>query len=218
MNFRVIEIFKSIDGEGIRAGLPATFVRLAGCNLRCPYCDTKYSYENCVAATMSVEEIVDKCLDLGVPAITLTGGEPLLASDFVPYLINALLDNGFEVNVETNGTKTPPVRRDHLFYTFDYKCPSSGQEKFMNLTIFKDLLEPEDVVKFVVGTQEDLERAYELITELHLDERCHVFFSPVFKQIEPSSIVEFLLEKKLYKCKMQIQMHKVIWDPDMRGV
>lgn len=127
---KVIEVFKSIEGEGKRAGLPCTFVRFAGCNLRCDYCDTKYSYgmgENPIEPmTMTVDEIVEKVSEFGVPRVTLTGGEPLIQEN-IDKLIVQLVAEDFEVNVETNGTKRPWIFCDDVFYTIDYKCHSRSK-------------------------------------------------------------------------------------------
>lgn len=128
---RVVEIFKSIDGEGKRAGLPTTFIRLYGCNLNCSYCDTRYGCEDSNYTTMSLDEIIDKVEDLGVSCVTLTGGEPLLQTD-VKVLIELLNRMNYDVNIETNGSIDfqPFVKGlNHVFVTMDYKCPISGMEK-----------------------------------------------------------------------------------------
>lgn len=216
---KVIEVFKSIEGEGKRAGLPCTFVRFAGCNLRCDYCDTKYSYgmgENPIEPmTMTVDEIVEKVSEFGVPRVTLTGGEPLIQEN-IDKLIVQLVAEDFEVNVETNGTKRPWIFCDDVFYTIDYKCHSSGvKPEQMCKEAFASMRE-DDVLKFVVGSQGDLNQALEVIDSLSSFPQ--IYFSPVFGKIEPARIVEFLLQHKLYDCKVQIQLHKIIWDPEKRGV
>ena len=210
---QVIEIFKSIEGEGFRAGMPATFIRLAGCNLRCSYCDTKYSYneEAKSAVTMSPEEIVKAVKEYGCRNVTVTGGEPMIHGG-ITKLLDLLVENDFWVNIETNGSM-PLYKEDcpHLLYTVDYKCPSSGMEEAMLSTAILNA----DVLKFVVGDIEDMERALEVIPYTHAQE---IYFSPVFGKIELETIAQFLIDNHLDNCKMQVQLHKIIWDPDKRGV
>lgn len=212
---QVVEIFKSIDGEGKRAGLPATFIRLAGCNCRCSYCDTEYSFNMNDAKTMTVEEIVDAVEEIGIPAITITGGEPLIHED-IDVLLKELSNTGkFDINVETNGTVDPSkyYALPNVWFTIDYKCYSSGERDRMNLDIYRNMRK-QDVIKFVVGGQEDLQ---DCLRVLELNPVSEVFIGPVFGY-SPTNIVKFLLENKLYNCKCQLQMHKYIWPPEMRGV
>lgn len=213
---RVVEIFKSIEGEGKRAGLPCTFIRLYGCDLDCSYCDTDYGRKGGNFTEYTVDEILDKVKELGVNAVTITGGEPLIHKD-VYDLIESLADENYWVNIETNGANRLEVFPSFypVFYTMDVKCPSSGMTRFM-LEENLNYLYPGDVLKFVVGSEEDLQFAKKIIDEHEL--RCEVYFSPVFGKIEPSQIVDFVLENGLNDCKVQIQLHKVIWDPNKRGV
>ena len=216
---KVVEIFKSIDGEGIRAGLPVTFVRLYGCNLNCSYCDTPYSHstEADKAKEMSVDEIVDTIEGLGIPNVTITGGEPMMHKQ-TTELIGALLENNYVVNVETNGTFPVPQEFMHnpfVVFTMDYKCPSSGMCNEMSISNL-NTLRVHDVLKFVVGSKEDMDDAQRVLSLIKSDP--FVFFSPVFGKIEPKEIVQYLLDNEMYSCRVQIQMHKVIWDPNERGV
>lgn len=213
---RVVEIFKSIDGEGKRAGLPCTFIRLYGCNLRCSYCDTRYGCEGNNYKVMSIKEIIKTVKELGVTHITLTGGEPLIDPDSFK-LIRRLCDEGFALNIETNGAVdiTPVDKR--AFITIDYKCPSSGMEEHMLKNNF-NILRKKDVCKFVVGSVKDLDRAYEIINKYDLDKNCQVYLSPVFGNIEAADIVKYMMEHEMYRCKVQLQLHKYIWDPNKRGV
>ena len=214
---KVVEIFKSIDGEGIRAGYPATFIRLFGCNLRCSYCDTPYGYEGNDYKEMTVDEIVQECMCLNCPRITLTGGEPLIHKD-VNILIKNLLVNGFEVNIETNGSVDVELLKflyPQVIITMDWKCPSSGCENKMSISRLKDL-KRNDVLKFVVGSKEDLERCKSIYKEQELE--CSIFISPIFGKIEPSEIVNYMLENDMMDCRVQLQMHKFIWNPNKRGV
>lgn len=226
----ISEIFSSIDGESKRAGELATFVRTVGCNLRCSYCDSKYTWEKeATSKEMTIDEIVDKCKELGNHNITFTGGEPLLQKE-ADNLIKALQLNGFEVSVETNGAVD--FTKFKFFHTYDhydknlawvcvdYKCGSSGMEKKMiGLDKFAKL-RSFDVLKFVVGSYSDLLEA--LMVMEHLRKQncdCWFYLSPVFGAIEPKEIVEFMQKHNLqYKTRFQLQLHKMIWNPDMRGV
>ncbi len=211
---RVVEIFKSIDGEGVRAGFPVTFIRLEGCNLRCSYCDTKYSYENASYTEMTPKEIYNTVFKLGCERITLTGGEPLIHED-VDKLINLLTTHDFEVNIETNGSVDIDyyTHNKNILITMDYKCPSSGMSDSMNINNL-ETLRRNDVLKFVVGNKEDLDACRDLIKYTH----AQIFISPVFGQIEPKEIVEYILEHDMQDCRIQLQLHKFIWPVEMRGV
>ena len=219
---QVVEIFKSIDGEGKRTGLPTTFIRLYGCNLHCSYCDTRYGCEGGGYTEMGVDEIVSQCQRLNTTSITLTGGEPLIHPG-VGTLVRELLTKGFWVNVETNGTVDvrrfrecmPLAYSSQLFFTVDYKCPSSGMNRQMLTDMYKDLAQC-DVIKFVVGSKEDLDAAKRILE--YSQPQAEVYFSPVFGEIEPVEIVNYILEHELHNCKVQLQLHKIIWKPEVRGV
>lgn len=217
---KVVEIFESIEGEGIRAGYPAIFIRLYGCNLNCSYCDTRYGCEGNKYLVMSVQEIIEHCKEnWSCKMVTVTGGEPLM-HEGIEKLLYALVKNGYDVNVETNGT-CEPIRINtrnepgSLFYTMDYKCPSSGMEYRMNMDALRKLGKS-DVLKFVVGSKEDMDAALGVYEELLTP--AEVFFSPVFGKLEPHEIVAYLRARKLYGCRVQVQLHKIIWNPEERGV
>ena len=215
---QVVEKFLSINGEGWRAGETALFIRFRGCNLRCSYCDTMWANEaDCPFEEESPRALADYALQTGIRNVTLTGGEPLLQKD-IKELIRLLLEVGLRVEIETNGAVSiEGFEGARPVFPMDYKLPSSGYESRMLLKNMAHLRQ-EDTVKFVSGSRQDLERALEIIRAYDLTERCHVYFSPVFGAIEPAEIVGFLLEHKLNDVRLQIQMHKVIWDPDKRGV
>lgn len=212
---KVVEIFNSIEGEGKRAGLPCTFIRLYGCNLNCSYCDSRYACDDNDYLIVSIEEIMHQVKDIGCPCVTVTGGEPMIHPG-IHKLLKHLVDEKFYVNVETNGSISELTDYGcNLFYTVDYKTLSSGMGEKMNEEAFARL-NAGDVVKFVVGSIEDLNQALEVMEKLNC--RAQVFVSPIFGQIELRQIVEYIQIHKLWNWRTQVQLHKIIWDPNQRGV
>lgn len=220
ITYPVAEKFVSINGEGTRAGELAVFVRFKGCNLSCGYCDTKWANRaDTPTVTETAEDICEFVEKSGVVNVTLTGGEPLLQKELYA-LIETLMKNGRSVEIETNGSL--PIaelsRKEYRpHFTMDYKLPSSGMEGAMCLENFQYLTK-QDTVKFVSGSISDLERAAEIIEKYALIKRCHVYFSPVFGSIEPAEIVEFMKQRRLNGARLQLQLHKFIWDPNKIGV
>lgn len=216
----VVEKFVSINGEGKRAGELAAFIRFKGCNLNCSYCDTKWANQPEAASNAcTVAELADWVKSSGVKNVTLTGGEPLLQAE-IAELTEALLEQGNRVELETNGSvslKTLAGLKNRPVFTMDYKLPSSGMEGYM-LTENFDYLNEADSVKFVSGSISDLERAAEIIEKYSLSEKCSVFISPVFGEIDPSEIVGFMKDRGLNEVRLQLQLHKFIWEPTKRGV
>lgn len=224
-SYKVVEKFVSINGEGTRSGEVAVFIRFSRCNLSCSYCDTKwanggdapYEEETIETLTAYVEES-------GIKNVTLTGGEPLLQRKLKP-LVKALTNiKDVRVEFETNGSvsiKELARYREQtglpISFTLDYKLPSSLMESHMLSTNY-NYIDQRDTVKFVSGSVEDLERAREVIMKYNLIGKTNLIVSPVFGEIELEEIVQFLLEYKLNDVKMQLQMHKFIWNPDQRGV
>lgn len=216
----VVEKFISINGEGAHAGELAVFIRFRSCNLSCSYCDTCWANtENAPAEYESVEELAAWVAETEVRNVTLTGGEPLLQKE-CGALAELLIKNGCRVEIETNGS----ISLERLasaeyrpIFTMDYKLPSSGMEEFMCIDNFR-LLGCHDTVKFVSGSIADLEKAAELIDKYRLTQRCHVYISPVFGEIDPADIVEFMEEHKMNGVRLQLQLHKFIWEPTRRGV
>ena len=210
-SLRVSEIFDSIEGEGKRAGELATFIRLVGCNLRCSYCDSTYSFMG--GEVLTLEDILSQ---VHYSNVTITGGEPLLQN--LHPLLKKLQSN--MVNIETNGSIDirPYLSMSHVFFTIDYKCGSSGMNDKMFHQNFRELRK-RDVLKFVVGSRADLEQAYKFYTKHAKALRdCKIYVSPVFGEIEPVEIVDFMKKHNLRSWRMQLQLHKFIWNPDKRGV
>ena len=219
--YKVVEKFVSINGEGTRAGELAVFIRMKGCNLDCRYCDTKWAnQENASYEIMTEEDIRNYIRDTGVKNVTLTGGEPLFRKDMDILIDYLMQDKDRVVEIETNGSvniKEYASMKNRASFTMDYKLGASGMEEKMCLENFA-YLDKRDTVKFVVGSQEDLKRAAEIIEKYALTGKVSVYFSPVFGAIEPEEIVDFMVQNRLNDVRMQLQMHKFIWDPEKRGV
>ena len=222
--YKIVEIFDSIEGEGKRSGQLATFVRTAGCNLRCSYCDTLYalSEKNCEYTELTSDEIISRLNPL-YRKVTLTGGEPLFHPN-IKELISEMCSQGYEVNVETNGSiKTSPFRvAGNVFFTIDYKLPCSGMESRMDKDAFLELTK-EDVVKFVIGTKEDCDKTTEVVRMLQShydnDEMPQIYLSAVCGKICHADIVTFMKNhKELSNARIQLQMHKIIWPDIDKGV
>jgi len=210
----ITEIFKSIQGESTYAGLPCLFVRLTGCNLRCRWCDTAYAFYG--GQKMTVAEVLATLRQLGGSLVELTGGEPLLQQEIYP-LTDQLLAQGFRVLVETSGERNLAQLPRQVVKVVDVKCPGSGEEGkfcFDNLS----WLDRKDQIKFVILNENDYSYARDFLArhELHrfVDE---VIFSPVFDQLSPRSLAEWILRDGL-EVRLGMQLHKFIWGPEARGV
>jgi len=219
--YPVAEKFISINGEGRRAGELAVFIRFRKCNLNCSYCDTLWAnQDNSPAEMLSLENLIDFADTSGVTNITLTGGEPLLQKH-LDLLITELMKHHHRVEIETNGSisiKKLAFQEFRPGFTLDYKLPSSRMEKYMLKENYQYLDKNHDVVKFVAGSHEDLLKASEIILDYDLINKCQVYFSPVFGEIDPVEIVEFLKENHLNQVRIQLQLHKFIWNPEQGGV
>lgn len=215
---RVVEKFVSINGEGLRSGELAVFIRFANCNLRCSYCDAKYSFINPIYTEESIDELVKYVKSTGVKNVTLTGGEPLIQNEIKELMIE-LSNIGNRIEIETNGSINiaPYLNIPNVTFTLDYKLKGSGMEMYMDLTNY-DLLRKNDVIKFVVSDYDDLEKTKEIIKKYDLINKANCLISPVWGRIEFEEIVNFLKDNKLNDVKMQLQIHKIIWDKDKRGV
>ena len=226
----ITEIFKSIQGEGTRAGLPCIFVRLTGCNLRCTWCDTAYAFHG--GSKMTVDEVMDQVevLNLrpdgssaGVTLVELTGGEPLLQEEVYP-LAEQLLAVGYAVMIETSGERFIGRLPKEVIKIVDVKCPDSGEPDTFDEQNLAEL-GPQDEVKFVISSRADYEFAREFTRRHHLAHKVReVLFSPVqddperkWTGLEPRALVEWMLEDGL-PARLGLQLHKIVWDPATRGV
>ena len=210
---RITEIFFSIQGESSYAGLPCVFVRFTGCPLRCGWCDTAYAFYE--GTERSLESILNEVEHYDCRLVEITGGEPLAQAE-AHGLITALADRGYTVLIETSGAidLTPVDPRAILI--MDLKCPGSGMEdrnRWSNLS----LLKPHDEVKFVIKDRADYDWAVAIIRRYGLSDRQRILLSPVFGELEPQMLADWILADRL-RVRFQLQVHKLIWDPAMRGV
>lgn len=220
--YNVAEKFVSINGEGKRCGQLAIFIRFSGCNLRCSYCDTEWACEKeAFNEQLSKEELYEYIKETKVNNVTITGGEPLWQENIKELLEFLSKDDDLHIEIETNGSipldEYTNLNREKISFTMDYKLPCSGMEDKMHIENLNKL-EKTDVIKFVVGLERDLDRVLVLINEYDLINKTNVYLSPVFGSIDANEMVEFMKENNLNGVNMQIQMHKVIWSPDERGV
>lgn len=209
---RVTEIFFSIQGEGSRAGLPCVFVRFTGCDLRCGYCDTAYAFHG--GREMSREEILAEVARHPSRLVLLTGGEPLLQRE-LPALAEDLLARGCEVTIETHGQLPLDALPREVVRIVDVKTPASGEVT----TDFGYLatLAPQDEVKFVVCSEDDYRWSREVIRRERIEGRVHVLLSPAWGQVDPKELARWMLADGL-DARLSLQIHKVIWGPETRGV
>ncbi len=210
---KINEIYHSIQGESTKAGLPCVFIRLTYCNLRCTYCDTEYAFYE--GYDKSIDEVIDEVKKYNCNLVEVTGGEPLVQNESIE-LMKRLCDEGFEVMLETGGSLPISEIDKRVRIILDLKCPSSGMMK-KNLYENIEYLKSIDEVKFVIGTREDYEWSKEQVEKYQLDKKCTVLFSVVFGELEPVTLVNWILEDKL-NVRYQLQMHKIIWEPDKKGV
>ena len=210
---KVNEIYFSVQGESSRAGLPCVFIRLTYCNLRCEYCDTEYAFY--AGEDYTIGEIVSEVKKYDCRLVELTGGEPLIQTQALD-LMKRLCDEGYDVMLETGGSLSIQDVDRRVMIVMDLKCPTSGMIK-KNFYENINYLKPLDEVKFVIGNREDYEWAKEIIEKYKLVGKNNVLMSVVFGELEPLTLVEWILEDKL-NVRFQLQMHKFIWDPAATGV
>ncbi len=194
-------------------GVPCVFIRLAGCNLRCTWCDSTFTFKG--GQHRSIDEVLDEVAAFGIPLVEVTGGEPLVHRQAIP-LMARLLERGHTVLLETSGSRDISQVPDGVHIILDLKPPDSGEEA-ANLWTNIPLLKSKDEVKFVIASRRDYEWAREKLREFELNLRCTVLFSPVFGQVAPLDLVNWILEDRL-PVRFQLQLHKVLWPPDQRGV
>lgn len=224
----MVEIFETIEGEGMSQGFPTVFVRSFHCNLRCKWCDTPYSFAPAKPAfEATIDEIVNKVAGFASRRICLTGGEPLIHKQKSAALIKAMaeVDQIVDVHIETNGAiDLTPFTRMRQFdpnlmkkirFVMDYKLAASGESKKMIMSNFDKLLN-QDEIKFVIGTDEDFDQAKEVIERFH--KKGQILLSPVWETMQPKRLVEKVLAEPLPQVKVSMQLHKIIWDPNQRGV
>jgi 7-carboxy-7-deazaguanine synthase len=213
MNLTVCETFISLLGESTLAGLPAFFIRLSGCNLRCTYCDTTYAYEE--GGTRSVESLVDAARSSSQRLILVTGGEPLFQKGTM-MLLEELIRAGLEVMVETNGSLPIQGIDSRVRRVVDIKCPGSGMSSH-NLWTNLEILTPRDEVKFIISDQDDFNWALEVTTIYRLTDRLPVLISPAFGALSLSEVAAWIV-KSGRPLRLNLQLHKYIWGPEVRGV
>jgi 7-carboxy-7-deazaguanine synthase len=223
----ITEIFKSIQGEGTRAGLPCVFVRLTGCNLRCTWCDTAYAFHG--GTKYTVDEVFEKVRSLTgdgaarIPLVEITGGEPLLQPE-TPALAEKLLAAGYTVMIETSGERFVGVLPSEVIKIVDLKCPDSGEPGTFDLANL-DAIGRDDEIKFVIASRRDYDFARDFTTRHVLAQRVHqVLFSPVFADpaerwagLSARELTEWILADGL-PVRLGLQLHKFIWDPATKGV
>lgn len=213
---RITEIYCSVQGESTWAGLPCVFIRLARCNLRCRWCDTAFSFYGGTKRTLA--DILEETRRFGVPLVELTGGEPLAQAECVP-LAELLLEAGYTVLIETSGSLPINTLPDAVIRIMDFKCPDSDMADRNDWSNVDHLQPNRDEVKFVLASRRDYEWSRDVVRRYNLSERCKaVLFSPVFGEVDPKDIVDWMLEDGLNDVRFQLQMHKFIWPPDERGV
>ncbi|MFZ4986009.1 MAG: radical SAM protein [Blastocatellia bacterium] len=212
---RITEIFHSIQGESSYAGRPCVFVRLTWCNLRCAWCDSEYTFSG--GTDMSVAEVVERVRQFPCRLVEITGGEPLVQKRECVELVHQLCEEGYEVLIETSGSLDISVLDHRAVRILDIKCPGSGEEtrnRWENLAH----LTPRDEIKFVVIDRSDFDYALQVIDRYQLDQRSpEVLFSPVWGRVELRDLASWIIDSGL-RARMQLQLHKYIWGPDVQGV
>ncbi len=220
----VSEIFCSIQGEGSHTGVPCVFVRLARCNLRCGYCDTPYSFG--AGESVNHDTLMERIHSYGVPTVCVTGGEPMLHGEHVVELMQTMVDQQMTVLLETNGTIPLDDVPQDVIRIMDIKTPGAleidaDDLKFQKKHLHKpnlSLLLPHDEVKFVVTGRKDYEWARDFVREHNLSEQvAHVLFSPSWADVNPQDLADWILADRL-DARLNIQIHKYIWGPDVQGV
>ena len=211
---RVTEVYASVQGESTHVGRPCVFVRLTGCNLRCTWCDSAFTFTGGVHREL--DDVVAEAHGYGIGLVELTGGEPLVQKNAIP-LMQRLVDLGHEVLLETSGSRSIADVPAPVHVILDFKPPDSGEAR-ANLWSNVALLRAKDEVKFVIASRGDYEWSRAIVAEHRLGEKVGaVLFSPVWGAVDPKDLVEWIVADRL-PVRFQLQMHKVVWPPDARGV
>lgn len=207
------EIYRSLQGESTFAGLPCVFIRLTACHLRCGYCDTPHAFAE--GGVLGLDEVIARALELGDDLVELTGGEPLLQPEAYP-LMARLADAGKTVLLETSGAVDTSAVDPRVRIILDIKTPGSGEA---DANVWSNLgrLKPIDEVKVVVCDRRDFDWAVAIVREHRLYERCPVLFGAAFGSVSPTELAAWILESRL-PVRLQLQQHKILWDPAARGV
>ena len=214
---KIYETFSSIQGESTRAGIPCFFIRLAQCNLRCSYCDTKRAQILLNSREIPIEDLLKQARDSGLNLVEITGGEPMLQADGVCRLAEGLIRQGHTVMIETNGSCDLRNLPEAVIRIVDWKTPSSGEDGKMFLPNFSSL-RPCDEVKFVLSDENDYRFAMEKIKEYRLAEQTpNLLFSPVYGALAGADLVQWILRDHA-PARLNLQIHKYIWDPNREGV
>lgn len=224
----MVEVFETIEGEGSRAGYPTVFVRVFHCNLRCTWCDTPYSYAPAKPEyNMTIQDLVDEVKGFKSRHLCFTGGEPLIHREKSAAFIHqlSLLDNLIDIHIETNGAielepfarlrETLSTWKEKVRFIMDVKLPQSGESDKMIMENFRYLKE-QDEIKFVIGSDSDFDVAVEIINNYY--QQGIILMSPVWETMPPKQLVEKVLAHGLAQVKVSLQLHKIIWDPNQRGV
>jgi len=209
----VHEIYRSLQGESTFAGLPCVFIRLTACHLRCVYCDTPHAFNQ--GDTMSLDDVVARTRALGDDLVEITGGEPLLQLEVYP-LMSRLADAGKTVLLETSGAIDTSAVDPRVRVILDLKTPGSGEVEANDWSNI-ERLKPTDELKFVLCDRADFDWAENVVREHRLTERCPVLFSAAYGQVNPTDLAAWILESRL-PIRLQLQQHKILWDPKARGV
>ncbi len=210
---KINEVFYSIQGETSYVGYPTVFVRTTGCNLRCTYCDTKYSYYE--GQFFEAADLLQQIKSHGAEYVCITGGEPLLQKEIFPFM-TTLCDLGYKVSLETSGSKSVQLVDPRVKIILDIKTPDSGEpDSFLETNLKWITLSTE--IKFVICSEKDFEWSENFCRQHDLFQKFIVLYSPSFGQVSETWLAENILQKKS-KARLQIQLHKYIWSPDTRGV
>ena len=212
---RVTEIFRSIQGESTHAGRPCTFVRLTGCPMRCTWCDSEYTFTG--GEHVSIDEVMKQVRDFGCRLVEVTGGEPLAQRE-VFDLIRRLCDESYEVLIETGGYVSTENLDQRAKIILDVKCPASGEAERNHWPNLTRLRPDVDEVKFVVADRADWDFARKVVADYDLESRARsILISPAWKQIDLPELANWIVESGM-NARMQLQIHKYIWGPDVHGV